>query len=392
MMNIVFVSLKSPVSYLGGAEILTFVLAESLVNLGHRVTIYTAGNGLRRVLRGVTIQEVRLFRLPLRFRTTLLPLYSFILRFFFYFNKDFRNASIVHAVDSSAIMLLAGWQFLEKKLVATIQDYTLIWPKKDYFSYGSEKKRDRSVVTAFAERIRQRNSYAALQKLTHVICVSDYVAKRYREVNDRTIISVIGNGVSSGWKMPRAIHKRDIDILYVGKLMPYKGLDILLDALPLLPKPSRVSVVIVGEGLHERYKKQLQKLRISHEVRFTGPIPYQDIPDFYQRSKIVISPSIWPEPCGRSIIEAMWMGCAVVATSVGGTPESLVDTLHGYLIPPHDPKAIARATGYLLAHPDIRDRVGRQAASYARKNYSARRIARKYVKFYGLIKSQRLVI
>lgn len=386
-MNILFVSLYSPITYLGGAEILTLVLAESLVELGHHVTIYTAGTGRRHVVHGVIIQETPLFMFPLRFRTALLPVYGLLLEGIFVNNADFLRADIVHAIDGGAIVLLSGWQFLRQKFVATIQDYSLIWPNKDYFSYGREA-RYRSVFAAAIKRwIRKKVNLSAVGRLKYAVCVSKYVAEKYREVNERTKISVIGNCVSPSWKKSGKRIIRDIDILYVGKLMPYKGLDVLLSALPYLSANRQLQIAIVGEGLDDRYKKQVKKLKLRHKVIFTGPIPYRDIPGFYQRSKIVVSPSIWPEPCGRSIIEAMWSGCAVVATNVGGTPESLIDKVHGYLVAPKSSSAIFRACGDLLINTKTRNTFSRRASLYARKYYSSGWIAKKYLLFYGLIKS-----
>ena len=146
-------------------------------------------------------------------------------------------------------------------------------------------------------------------------------------------------------------------------------------------------VVIVGEGLGERYANLAIKLGIAQNITFTGPLSHAHIPTYYVRSKVVVSPSIWPEPCGRSIIEAMWMGCAVVATNVGGTPESLIDGSHGYLVPPSAPKAIAQACRTLLTEDKTRERFGKQAAHYAHKQYSSDRIAKEYDRFYALIKS-----
>lgn len=391
-MNIVFVSLYSPITYLGGAEILTLVLAESLVRLGHHVIIYTAGTGRRNMLRGVVIQETPLFMFPLRFRATLLPLYSLVLGAFFSLNRDFRNADIVHAIDSGAIVLLSGWGFLREKFVATIQDYSLIWPTKDYFSLGRSKRTPLSFAGVLTRMIRKTVSLSAARRLRYAVCVSEYVASKFRAVNSKTNITVIGNCVSPDWEKQVATAPRDIDILYVGKLMPYKGLDVLLSSLRRLSDMRTLSVVIVGEGLMPRYKNQAVRIGISRHVTFTGPIPYLDIRRFYQRSKIVVSPSIWPEPCGRSIIEAMWLGCAVVATNVGGTPESLIDGIHGYLVDPGKPSEIAIACGKLLRNTKKRNIFGEEAARYAHKNYSSDRIAKEYLRFYSLIKSGQLII
>lgn len=386
-MKIIFVSLYSPLSYLGGAEILTLVLAQSLVRLGHSVTIYTAGIGIRRKVHGVIIQETPFFLFPLRFRTALLPLYAYLLGIIFSSNRDFRNADIVHAIDSGAIVLLSGWKFLRNRFVATIQDYSLIWPTKDYFSLGRQKSVPSSFTSALTRKIRKKVNLAAIHRLRHAVCVSDYVARKFRQVNSKTNIAVIGNCVSPEWGKKTDVISRDIDILYVGKLMPYKGLGVLLSSLTSLSKLRTLSVMIVGEGLTQRYKNQVIRSGISRYVTFTGPIPYRDIPKFYRRSKIVVSPSIWPEPCGRSIIEAMWLGCAVVATNVGGTPESLIDGVHGHLVSPNRPSEIAIACKKLLQNTITRNKFGESASRYAHKNYSSDRIAKEYLRFYSLIKS-----
>ena len=386
-MNIVFVSLRSTVSYLGGAEILTQVIAESLVRLGHHVTIYTAGLGRVSHVRGVRIQETPLLSFPMRFRTTLMPLYALCFGPVFAANADFQAADIVHAIDSDAIMLMSGWIFLKNRFVVTIQDYTLIWPTKDFYTESVERHPIRALMSVWATRFRKRVKQGAVRRLQFAVCVSAFVANEVRKANPDITLSIIGNCISPLWKKHSLPKKRDIDILYVGKLMPYKGVDVLLRALAILLRDRIYRVVIVGEGLGERYANLAIKLGIAQNITFTGPLSHAHIPTYYVRSKVVVSPSIWPEPCGRSIIEAMWMGCAVVATNVGGTPESLIDGSHGYLVPPSAPKAIAQACRTLLTEDKTRERFGKQAAHYAHKQYSSDRIAKEYDRFYALIKS-----
>lgn len=389
-MNIVFVSLRSPLSYPGGAEILTQVIAESLVQRGHRVTIYTAGRGRRHVVRGVAVCETPLLALPLRLRTTLLPLYSLLLGPLFARNREFSAADIVHAIDSDSIILLSSWRFLRDKFVVTIQDYALVWPTVDYFSTGVRMHALRKFFRVLTMRLRSGIRGGALSRVRHAICVSRFVARQVSAVHPNVRCAVIGNCISPDWKAVYRGGKRDIDLLYVGKLMPYKGLDVFLQAVRQM-RLSRINVVVVGEGLSERYAALAARLGISDRVTFTGPVAYAQMPSYYRRSNIVVSSSIWPEPCGRSIIEAMWMGCAVVATHVGGTPESLVDGAHGYLVPARRPSAIAKACSALLVDKERRSRLGRRAALYARRMYSANRIVAMYEAQYHLIKSNRLV-
>jgi len=391
-MNIIFVSMRSTVSYLGGAEILTQVIAESLVLLGHRVVIYTAGFGGRRCINGVYIQETPLLSFPMKFRTTLLPLYSVLLEVFFGRLKDFIAADVVHAIDSDAIILMSNWKFLQNKFVATIQDYTLIWPTKDYFLKDLGTSHTHKIIYSLVAAIRIKVKLRAVSKLRYAVCVSRFIAKEVNKVNSRMQLAIIGNCISPFWQQIKKLIIRDIDILYVGKLMPYKGVDILLHAIFLLSKTHRCNAVIVGEGLSNRYVRLAKKLGIEDCVTFTGPVAYAQIQGYYLRSKVVVSPSIWPEPCGRSIIEAMWNGCAVVATNVGGTPESLTDYSHGRLVAPNDSHAIAKACSTLLKQGKIRERYGKKAAQFAHKHYSSERIAIEYNRFYTLIKSNRLLL
>ena len=385
IVNIVFVSLRSTTSYLGGAEILTQVIAESLVCRGHRVTIYTAGGGGRSIVRGVCIQQTPLLAFPMPVRTTLLPFYAIFLKPFFRQNSDFRNADIVHAIDSDAIILMSGWQFLRSKFAVTIQDYTLLWPNKNFFTMETPSQ-NTGVFHEIAQHMRRHIRLGAMLRIQFAICVSNYVANEARKANEALRVAVIGNGVSPLWKKHNSVSPRDIDILYVGKLMPYKGVDVLIQALAKIPRLQ--TAVIIGEGLEARYKTQVKRLGIEHRVKFAGPVPYPEMYHYYLRAKIVVSPSIWPEPCGRSIIEAMWSGCAVVATNVGGTPESLIDGTHGFLVHANNPTAIAKACRSLLSREPVRCRFGHEAERFARSHYSANHIAIAYERFYRLIKSE----
>lgn len=136
-------------------------------------------------------------------------------------------------------------------------------------------------------------------------------------------------------------------ILYVGQLIRGKGVDRMLEAL------SRVRVdyeaVLVGRGNAEPSLRALtRRLGLEDRVRFEGWVHNRDIGRYYERSRLSVVPSRWPEPFGMVGLEAMSHGRPVVAFNVGGIPDWLEDGRTGLLVREGDVSAMAAAIEELL--------------------------------------------
>jgi glycosyltransferase involved in cell wall biosynthesis len=142
----------------------------------------------------------------------------------------------------------------------------------------------------------------------------------------------------------------ETNIVFLGKINRYKGVDYLLRALSKIRSP--FSSYILGDGpCLAKCQRLSRKLGLSGVVRFVGWVPHQEIKRYLQRASVVVVPSIWPEPFGIVGIEAMAYAKPVVAFDVGGIPDWLLDGETGYLVPPKDVTGLAKKIEYLLENP-----------------------------------------
>ncbi len=155
------------------------------------------------------------------------------------------------------------------------------------------------------------------------------------------------------------INEKEDLILFVGNLVPQKGVEYLLRAKNLMK--SKTYLVIVGGGpLLKKLKKMVKDENIK-DVIFTGP--RRDINNIMAASDIVVLPSV-SESWGIVLLEAMAMGKPIVATRVGGIPE-LVDEDVGILVKPRDPHALASALEELLSDKEKRELLGKNGLKRA---------------------------
>jgi phosphatidylinositol alpha-1,6-mannosyltransferase len=155
-------------------------------------------------------------------------------------------------------------------------------------------------------------------------------------------------------------------LLTVGRLVPRKGIDTVLEALPeLLADFQYLRYHVVGEGPDRpRLERMARELRVAHAVQFLGRVSEEDLPKIYQAAHIFVMPArevheaASMEGFGIVYLEANASGLPVVAGCSGGAVEAVRHGETGFLVSPDDPQALAQVLKRLLADPDLRFRMG----------------------------------
>jgi len=221
----------------------------------------------------------------------------------------------------------------------------------------------------------------------------DVAAKLERAGVPAAKIRVVYNGVDSRFR-PGDQHSARAGLglppgafvlLFVGLLVPVKGLEVLLEAVAALAEP-QVCCALVGAGpLRETLQARAGALGLEAQVVFAGARPTAEIPQWMQAADLLVLPS-FSEGRPNVVLEAQASGLAVVATRVGGTPELVEDGVSGLLVDSGDPGQLARAITRLRQDGAERQRLGeegrRRAASFTWQA-SARQVKGLYEQVLG---------
>lgn len=169
-------------------------------------------------------------------------------------------------------------------------------------------------------------------------------------------------------------------ILYAGRLLGWKGLAVLLRALTYSNRRERLFVT--GSGQVDKWRAYAHALGLGTDrVTFLGVVPRADLLARLRRASLVVLPSFM-ESCPYSLIEAMTFGRPIVATSVPGTRDMVADGVSALLVPPGDPRAMARAMDRILEDESLARRLGAVAASVARERFSLNRMCTETIQYF----------
>lgn len=228
--------------------------------------------------------------------------------------------------------------------------------------------------------------------------IVEEVEARYDISMRRESLALVPHGLSdlAATVAPRASGASP-EVLFVGRLEPRKGADILLAAAPrlLAQHPSLVITLagddtlptVSGASMRTDFEASASP-EVTSRVRFTGPVDDAVLFELYSRSSIVVVPSRY-ESFGLMLLEAMMFAKPVVAADVGGMREIVVDEVTGLLVPPGDFEALALALDRLLDDPGLSHTLGEAGRRRYEEHFTHAGMVEGVVAFYRSLTGER---
>jgi glycosyltransferase involved in cell wall biosynthesis len=175
--------------------------------------------------------------------------------------------------------------------------------------------------------------------------------------------------------------------VYVGRLVPEKGVDVLLRAFSeVVRRQPSASLDIVGDGSARCELEALAThLGIAASVRFHGYQSRSRSEGIARRAWVQVVPSRWPEPFGLVAVEAMMRGVPVIASQTGGLAEIVLHEVTGVRIPPGDVDALADAMGRILRYRNLAFRLGNAGRRLAESQYGVSRFLDRMLAVYASV-------
>jgi len=233
-------------------------------------------------------------------------------------------------------------------------------------------------------RLRRALERLAARRVDGIACVAASIREFVtHEMRLPTKVSVIHNGipdyVASSVLPPADTARR---LISVGRLASVKAYDVLLRAFAQAShNRPRLRLTLVGDGPERGSLERLaERLCISSSVNFAGF--RDDVPDLLAQQDMFVMSS-QHEGISIAILEAMRAGLPVVATRVGGVPDTVVDGVTGVLVPPDDAPRMAATIDRLLECPSSLRAIGAAGRAVQQHDFSLKRMRKEYLQLYG---------
>jgi glycosyltransferase involved in cell wall biosynthesis len=217
-----------------------------------------------------------------------------------------------------------------------------------------------------------------VKKIDKLLSLSEATKSIYVEQGfDAATIDVVPNMMNPGFEISRNESTGDrYTLLYVGSLEHIKGVDYLIEMMSHLPADFKLNVV--GSGSQgPRLKALVQDKGLSGQIEFRGWVPPDAVSDEYSMADLFVHPGIWPEPFGRTLLEASQAGLPIVCSNVGGPPEIIDDP--DLVFEAGDVRSMAEVVA------NIREQshgIGARNREHVENNYSSTSVIRRVVDVY----------
>jgi phosphatidylinositol alpha-mannosyltransferase len=181
-----------------------------------------------------------------------------------------------------------------------------------------------------------------------------------------------------------------VNILFVSRLEKRKGVNYLLSAYEQVRKEiGNCRLILVGPSTRwSRWYEEQVKLKGLKDIFFTGWVPQEELPRYYQTADIVCTPATGRESFGLILLEAMAMGKPIVASNIDGYASVATHNAEALMVPPKDEHSLAQALITLAADAKLRREMGARGKLKAAE-YSWERIAQRVMDYYQEVIKQR---
>lgn len=195
-------------------------------------------------------------------------------------------------------------------------------------------------------------------------------------------VEVIWNGIPSQPLRPPLSSLPTV--AFAGRLVREKGVDVLLHAFAkVVTQIPEAQLLLAGDGPEREHLKSLvANLKLSDRVAMLGHLPRQEMELHVAQTWVQAVPSRWEEPFANVVLEAMMRGTAVVASGSGGMVEMVRDSQTGFLVPPGDVEALAKALLQLLQNRELADQMGRAGREVALTYFSQEACVDNFIRLY----------
>jgi glycosyltransferase involved in cell wall biosynthesis len=300
-MNIGIVTPVYPPTTTGGGAFSTKLLVEKLRNRGHEVEVLSFDSKpeedydyVERVPHDSNRFDVRNFKARGEVKE---------------FSKD---KDVIHSYNMTFHPAVASIK--DVKTVATLNNYKFFYP---YSVSGVENKPRSKAYRTLHDTICR----ILMRRMDNFTALSTDVKKEYSRILSEDKITVVPNMYNPDFPEFQGLETNPNELLYVGSIGERKGVEQLVRAMKDVEDKT---LRVVGDGEQKEELEELTKeLGIEDRVIFEGYVDHNDLPRYYERAGWFIHPGKWPEPFGRTILEAMQMKAAVIATNRGGPKDVL---------------------------------------------------------------------
>jgi len=200
--------------------------------------------------------------------------------------------------------------------------------------------------------------------------------------------------------VPKEMARRELGLdagewvaVYIGRMLPRKGIDNLLQAFSRLARHSGVPMrllIVGGETVDgdpmstpeiRRLAEMATALRVRDKVVFTGKRPQERLSLYYSAADVAVT-TPWYEPFGLTPLEAMACGIPVIGSDVGGIKFTVADGETGFLVPPRQPGVLADRMERLLKDPALARRMGREARARVERMFTWKKVGERTAELY----------